>query len=127
MVDKRTAVELYSHAAVFCCPSIYEPFGLINLEAMSCSTAVVASAVGGIREVVVPEETGLLVPFDAAAGGEPRDPEAYARHLAAALNRLLGDEDLRRRMGEAGRQRAERVFGWAAVARQLVGVYESLL
>ena len=129
MVDKATAIELYSHAAVFCCPSIYEPFGIINLEAMACRTAVVASAVGGIREVVVPEETGLLVPFEAVADGtaEPRDPGAYARDLAAALNRLLADEALRRRMGEAGRRRAEREFAWGAIARKLVAVYEKVL
>jgi starch synthase len=129
MVDKRSIIELYSHAAVFCCPSIYEPFGLINLEAMACGTAVVASAVGGIPEVVVPEETGLLVDVGPqhADSSEPEDAEGFARRLAAALNRLVASDDLRRRMGAAGRRRAVRHFGWSAVARQVVGVYRALL
>ncbi len=125
MVDKPTVIELYTHAAVFCCPSIYEPFGIINLEAMACGTAVVASAVGGIPEVVVPEETGLLVPYAALADGEPRDPDAFARDLAAALDRVLGDAALRARFGRAGRERVERAFSWAAIARQLVDLYEA--
>jgi starch synthase len=129
MVDKCSAIELYSHAAVFCCPSIYEPFGIINLEAMACGTPVVASAVGGIPEVVVPEETGLLVDVGPQRGdtSEPEDAQGYARRLAAALNRLLANEGLRRRMGMAGRQRAVRHFGWAAIAHQVVGVYEAAL
>jgi glycogen synthase len=126
MVDRRTAVELYSHAAVFCCPSIYEPFGIINLEAMACETAVVASAVGGIPEIVVPEETGVLVPFAAHPDGEPIDAAAYARDLAAALDRLLADSALRRRMGVAGRARVLRQFTWQAIARRVVALYESL-
>jgi len=128
MVDKGSAIELYSHAAVFCCPSIYEPFGIINLEAMACGTPVVGSAVGGIPEVVVPEETGLLVdvgPQDAESS-EPEDAEGFARRLAAALNRLLADEPLRRRMGAAGRERAVRQFGWPAIARQVAQLYQSL-
>jgi glycosyltransferase involved in cell wall biosynthesis len=120
------AIELYSHAAVFCCPSVYEPFGIINLEAMACGTAVVASAVGGIPEIVVPEETGLLVPFAAQPDGEPIDPPRYARDLAAALDRLLGDPALRRRMGEAGRARVLRDFTWTAIARRVVELYASL-
>jgi glycogen synthase len=126
MVDRPALVELYSHAAVFCCPSIYEPFGIINLEAMACATAVVASAVGGIPEIVVPEETGVLVPFAAQADGEPADPARYARDLAAALDRLLGDPTLCRRMGEAGRARVLRQFTWSAIARRVVDLYESL-
>jgi alpha-maltose-1-phosphate synthase len=125
-VDRSVAIELYSHAAVFCCPSIYEPFGIINLEAMACGTAVVASAVGGIPEIVVPEETGLLVPFAAGGDGEPIDAPGYARDLAAALDRLLGDAPLRRRMGEAGRARVLREFTWSAIARRVVALYESL-
>lgn len=127
MLDKPTVIEMYSQAAVFCCPSIYEPFGIINLEAMACDTPVVASAVGGIPEVVVPEETGLLVPFAAAADGEPLDPEGYARDLAAALARLLADEPLRRRMAEAGRRRVVERFSWRAVARRTVAVYEAAI
>ena len=129
MVDKPTVRQLYSHAAVFCCPSVYEPFGIINLEAMACETAVVASAVGGIPEVVVPGETGLLVPFESAGGEsfEPRDPERFARDLAAAINELMGDPARREAMGRAGRQRAVDHFGWAAIARQTVDLYESLV
>jgi starch synthase len=129
MVDKPTVRQLYSHAAVFCCPSVYEPFGIINLEAMACETAVVASAVGGIPEVVVPGETGLLVPFESAGGEsfEPRDPERFARDLAAAINELMADPVRREAMGRAGRQRAVDHFGWAAIARQTVDLYESLV
>lgn len=129
MVPKEAVIELYSNAAVFCCPSIYEPFGIINLEAMACSTAVVASAVGGIKEVVVHEETGLLVPMDedleTRAG--PKDPARFAGDLAAAVNRLMRDEGLRRRMGEAGRRRAVEIFSWSAVAKQVVDIYKSLI
>lgn len=128
MVDKRSAVELYSHAAVFCCPSIYEPFGIINLEAMACGIPVVASAVGGILEVVMPEETGLLVDIGLrdADTSEPRDPEGFSQRLAAALNRLLADAALRRHMGAAGRERAVHQFGWATIARRVLGIYQSL-
>jgi len=128
MVDKCSAIELYSHAAVFCCPSIYEPFGIINLEAMACGIPVVASAIGGILEVVVPEETGLLVDVGPQhpESREPEDADGFARRLAAALNRLVADEPLRRRMGAAGRERAMRQFAWAAIARQVVQLYEAL-
>ena len=128
MVDKPTVRQLYTHAAVFCCPSVYEPFGIINLEAMACETAVVASAVGGIPEVVVPDETGLLVSFEAAGGGsyEPKDPDGYARDLAAAINSLIADPQRRERMGKAGRRRAVEKFGWASIARQTVDLYRSL-
>jgi glycogen synthase len=130
MVDRATAVELYSHAAVFCCPSVYEPFGLINLEAMACEVPVVATAVGGIPEVVVDGETGLLVPVDLVEHDgvvEPRDPEGFARDLARALNTLLADPQLRRTMGVKGRQRAEALFSWAAVARRTVALYRALV
>ncbi len=128
MVDRPSVIELYSHAAVFCCPSIYEPFGIINLEAMACGTPVVASAVGGITEIVLPEETGVLVDLgpQRADSGEPEDADGFVRRLAGALNRLLSDEALRQRLAAAGRERAVRQFGWAAIARQVVGLYESL-
>jgi glycogen synthase len=128
MVDRATAVELYSHAAVFCCPSVYEPFGLINLEAMACEAPVVATAVGGIPEVVVDGETGILVPVELGGdgGAEPRDPAAFARDLARVLARLLADADLRRSMGVKGRQRAEAQFSWAAVARRTLALYGEL-
>lgn len=108
-------VELYSQAAVFSCPSVYEPFGIINLEAMACERAVVASAVGGIPEVVVPEQTGLLVP-----PGEPKP-------LAEALNRVLRDKALARRMGKAGRARVEEHFSWASIAKKTLTMYEDLV
>lgn len=127
MLDKPAVIELYSHAAVFCCPSIYEPFGLINLEAMACGTAVVASSVGGIREVVVPEETGLLIPFAAAPNGDPLDADAFERDLAAALNRVGLDHDLRQRFGAAGRRRAQSNFGWDAIAARTIEIYGSLV
>jgi alpha-maltose-1-phosphate synthase len=128
MLPRRAAVQLYSHAAVFCCPSIYEPFGIINLEAMACGTPVVASAVGGIPEVVADGETGLLVPLaqHAEAPFEPLDPPAYSRDLAAAINRLLGDPSLQARLAEAGRRRVEQHFTWRAIARQTAALYEEL-
>lgn len=128
MLDKKSVIELYSHAAVFCCPSIYEPFGIINLEAMACETAVVASAVGGIKEVVVHGETGFLVPLEQLQESpfEPVEPDRFARDLAAPVNRLMADPALRQRFGEAGRRRAEGHFSWAAIAKQTRQLYESL-
>ncbi len=127
MVPREAAIQLYSHAAVFCCPSVYEPFGIINLEAMACRTAVVASAVGGIPEVVVPDETGLLVDARIRPGSfDPVDPAAFSADLAAAINRVGLDERLRDRMGRAGRRRAEEHFSWAAIARQTLELYGSL-
>ncbi len=111
MVPVEVVVQLYSHAAVFCCPSVYEPFGLINLEAMACETAVVASAVGGILEVVEDGRTGLLVP--------PGAPAA----LAAALRRVLENPALGRSLGRAGRRRVEERFSWASVAERTERVY----
>ncbi len=129
MVDKPTARELYSHARVFCCPSIYEPFGIINLEAMACETAVVASAVGGIKEVVVDGETGFLVPLDQSKNSpfEPTDPERFASGLAAAVNRLMANPELAKKFGRAGRRRAEERFSWSAIAQQTKAVYRNLL
>jgi glycogen synthase len=128
MVDKSTVRELYSHASVFCCPSIYEPFGIINLEAMACETAVVASAVGGIKEVVVDGETGFLVPIDQMDESpfEARDPEKFARDLAARINQLMADPALCEKFGRAGRKRAEEKFGWPAIALETKALYESL-
>jgi starch synthase len=129
MVDKPTVRQLYGHAAVFCCPSVYEPFGIINLEAMACETAVVASAVGGIPEVVIPGETGLLVPFEPAGDGsfEPRDPDRFERDLAAAVDELMADPARREAMGIAGRVRAVDRFSWASIARQTADLYASLV
>src|SRR5204862_299173 len=129
MLDNRSVIQLYSHAAVFCCPSIYEPFGIINLEAMACETAVVASKVGGIKEVVVDGETGFLVPLAQMKESpfEPTYPEKFARDLAAKINELMRDEKLRARFGKAGRLRAEKKFSWHAIARETKALYQSLI
>ncbi len=128
MVDRKTANELYSRAAVFCCPSIYEPFGIINLEAMACETAVVASAVGGIKEVVVDGETGFLVPLEQMKESpfEPLNPEKFARDLAARINQLMADPTLREKFGKAARKRAQEKFSWSAIAQRTKALYESL-
>jgi glycogen synthase len=128
MIDRKAVTELYSHAAVFCCPSIYEPFGIINLEAMACETAVVASAVGGIKEVVVDGETGLLVPLEQMKESpfEPLDPAKFSRDLAATINQLMADIKLREKFGKAGRKRAEEKFTWSAIAQKTKALYETL-
>jgi len=122
-------IALYSQAEVFVCPSIYEPFGIINLEAMACGAPVVASAVGGIPEVVVEGLTGRLVPLEARGPDdpEPRDPDRFARNLAGAINELLADQELRRAMGRAGRRRVEERFSWAGVARRTRAFYDRLV
>jgi starch synthase len=128
MVTKQEAIQLYSHARVFCCPSIYEPFGIINLEAMACRTPVVASATGGIKEVVVDGETGYLVPFDQdPVTSFPVDPEKFARDLAFQINRLLKDPERCKRFGDAGRRRVEGTFSWTAIARQTIRLYEEVI
>jgi starch synthase len=129
MLDRPAVIELYSHAAVFCCPSIYEPFGIINLEAMACETAVVASAVGGIKEVVVDGETGFLVPLEQMKESpfEPLNPEKFSRDLATRINQLMKDRDLREKFGKAGRKRAEENFSWSKIAQKTQTLYESLI
>lgn len=128
MVPESDLVVLYSHAAVFVCPSVYEPFGIINLEAMACHTPVVAAAVGGIPEVVQHGKTGLLVPFAPAGDGdpEPRDPEQYAHDLASAINELMGSAQTRKQMGVAARRRVEDHFSWHSIARQTLEYYQLL-
>ena len=128
MLDRPAVIELYSHAAVFCCPSIYEPFGIINLEAMACETAVVASAVGGITEVVVEGETGFLVPVDFIEETfKLKNPEQFARDLAARINQLMQDPKLREKFGKAGRKRAEEFFSWSKIAKKTTALYQSLI
>ncbi|MGB8355920.1 MAG: glycogen synthase [Chthoniobacteraceae bacterium] len=129
MVNKATVYELYSHAAVFCCPSIYEPFGIINLEAMACETAVVASAVGGIKEVVVHGETGYLVPLEQMKESpfEPVNPDQFSCDLAARINELMADPAKREVFGKAGRKRAIETFSWSAIAKQTHELYQNLL
>ena len=128
MLTRPDVIQLYSHAAVFCCPSVYEPFGIINLEAMACETAVVASAVGGIKEVVVPEETGILVPLELKDGGfEPVDAVRFSADLAAGINRVAQDPALAERFGQAGRRRVEEHFSWDAIAQKTLELYKSLV
>jgi glycogen synthase len=128
MLPREEVIPLYSHAAAFCCPSVYEPFGIINLEAMACETAVVASAIGGIPEVVVPDETGVLVDLELKEGTfDPVDPEQYARDLAAAINDVVLDKEKHTRFGIQGRKRAEEHFNWDTIALQTLELYRSLL
>jgi glycogen synthase len=129
MLPKEKVITLYTHAAIFVCPSVYEPFGIINLEAMACDTPVVAAAVGGIPEVVEPGETGLLVPIvpRSATEVEPQDPDRYSRDLADATNTLLDDPDLRAVMARKARARVEAEFGWTSIARQTVAFYEATI
>ena len=129
MLDKKEIIQLYSHADVFCCPSIYEPFGIINIEAMACETAVVASAVGGIKEVVVEGETGLLIPVEqqTEAPFEPIDPDKFSKDLADGVNKLINDESLRNKMAKNGRKRVEETFDWTAIAKQVENLYKSLI
>jgi glycogen synthase len=128
MVTNPEKIELYSHAGVFCCPSIYEPFGIINLEAMACETAVVASAVGGIKEVVLPGETGWLVPLAQMTESpfEAMHPGQFALDLATRINELMAAPARCVAFGQAGRKRAEELFSWAAIARQVHGLYEQI-
>ena len=127
-VPKQEAIELYSNCRVFCCPSVYEPFGIINLEAMACGAPVVASAVGGILEVVVDGVTGRLVPFDAdPVTGFPLDADRFSRDLAARIAELMANPSLCARMGAAGRKCVEETFAWESIAAQTVELYRGLL
>jgi alpha-maltose-1-phosphate synthase len=128
MLPRPDVITLYSHATVFVCPSVYEPFGIINLEAMACHTPVVASAVGGIPEIIVDGETGTLVSFDAEGGDshEPADPEQFSRDLADGINELMSDPDRCDAMANAARTRVEDIFSWTAIAKQTLSFYKDL-
>jgi len=128
MLPKTEVIQLLSHATVFVCPSIYEPLGIVNLEAMACEAAVVATATGGIVEVLRDGVTGLLVPFEPAPGAiEPRDPEAFSHAIAERVNTLLADPERAAEMGRAGRARAVEAFDWSAIGAQTSALYRSLV
>jgi starch synthase len=127
MLEKREVIQLLSAATVFVCPSVYEPLGIVNLEAMACETAVVATATGGIPEVVVNGETGLLVPFESDGAGGARDPERFAADIAERLNSVIADPALAGAMGEAGRRRAVEQFSWTSIAAETAALYASLV
>jgi starch synthase len=126
MLPKPEVIQILTHATVFACPSVYEPMGIVNLEAMACETAVVATATGGIPEVVEDGATGLLVPIDPLADGEPREPEVFADAIAARVGTLLADPGTAAGLGKAGRVRAVEHFSWAAVAARTRALYDSL-
>jgi starch synthase len=129
MLPRAEVVALLSAATVFACPSVYEPLGIVNLEAMACELAVVATATGGIPEVVVDGETGWLVPIDPVADGSgvPVDPDRFVADLARALNEAVSDPQRARRFGQAGRRRAVESFSWSSIGDQTMAVYESVL
>ncbi len=129
MLPKHEVVQVLTHATVFVCPSIYEPMGIVNLEAMACETAVVATATGGIPEVVADGVTGLLVPIEPGSDGTgaPADPARFVADLAAAVNTLVEDPDRAAALGRAGRQRAVDHFSWPAIAEQTMAVYAALV
>jgi len=129
MLPKHEVVQVLTHATVFVCPSIYEPMGIVNLEAMACETAVVATATGGIPEVVADGETGILVPIEQLADGTgtPVDPDRFVADLAEAMTRLLADPKRAAEMGLAGRRRAVDHFSWSRIAVDTLEVYKSVL
>jgi starch synthase len=126
MLPKREVIQVLTHSTVFVCPSIYEPMGIVNLEAMACETAVVATATGGIPEVVADGETGLLVPIEQAPDGAPLDPSAFIDGLATAISTVLQDPARAAGMGRAGRQRAVEQFSWSSIAERTLDVYRSV-
>ncbi|MEP7194014.1 MAG: glycogen synthase [Actinomycetota bacterium] len=129
MLPRADVIALLSAATVFACPSVYEPLGIVNLEAMACGLAVVATATGGIPEVVVDGATGWLVPIEQVGDGSgtPVDPDRFVSDLAGALNQAVGDPQRARRLGQAGRRRAVESFAWSAIGEQTMAVYESVL
>ena len=128
MLPKHEVIQVLTHATIFVCPSVYEPMGIVNLEAMACETAVVATATGGIPEVVADGETGLLVPIEQAAdgSGRPLDPERFVADLAARINEMLADPKRTEEFGLAGRRRAVEHFSWDAIAERTLEVYRSV-
>ena len=129
MLPRNELVAFYSHATLFVCPSVYEPFGIINLEAMACGIPVVASKVGGIPEVVVEGKTGLMVEVDAVSSDnfEPKDPAAFSHRLAAAISSLLSSPEKLKAFGAAGRQRVEQFYAWEQIAARTLSFYKELI
>jgi starch synthase len=126
ILPRPQLIQVLSHSVVALCPSVYEPFGLVNVEAMACATAVVATDVGGIPEIVVDGETGTLVHLELGADGQPVDPERFIAELAEAVNGLVADPGTAERMGALGRKRAVAEFSWPAIAQRTVELYQSL-
>lgn len=129
MLPREKIKVLYSHARVFACPSLYEPFGIINLEAMACETPVVGSHVGGIPEIIVEGETGYLVPLESVSRTDfnPKNPEAFQKALAAKINIFLDDEALANQMGKAGRERVLNIFSWESIAKTTFNYYQNVI
>jgi glycogen synthase len=129
MLPREKIKVLYSQARVFACPSLYEPFGIINLEAMSCETPVVGSKVGGIPEIIVEGETGFLIPLESKSRTDfnPIDPEGFQKAFADKINILLEDEALATKMGKAGRERVLKIFSWESIAKTTFEYYQEVI
>lgn len=129
MLPREKIKILYSHARVFACPSLYEPFGIINLEAMACETPVVGSHVGGIPEIIIEGETGYLIPLQSVSRTDfnPADPEEFQKAFAAKVNVLLDDEELATKMGKAGRERVLEIFSWESIAKTTFDYYQKVI
>lgn len=129
MLPREKIKVLYSHARVFACPSLYEPFGIINLEALSCETPVVGSAVGGIPEIITEGKTGYLIPLQSVSrtNFNPKDPKTFQKEFASKINLLLNDQKLANEMGKAGRERVIEKFSWTSIAKTTYEYYEEVL
>ena len=129
MLPREKIKVLYSHARVFACPSLYEPFGIINLEAMSCETPVVGSAIGGIPEIIIEGETGYLIELECISRTDfnPKNPEEFQKNFAEKINLLLEDENLATQMGKAGRERVLDIFSWESIAKTTYNYYEKVI